>query len=455
MSVQYLGTEFPLAIVSDRLRTGKDPAANCCVFACFLLHKWGLFGPRKTVILDASNDHPASKLPASQGGGIILYVRIFFKAIFLLKTSVAMLAEVPPEEYVGVLDCVATEALAEAGIDSSPVDPFLLARAADRGGEVVRRLSNPGGSFHNGPIPAPSEPNREDTRMSWDSLRLSRLSVPGKLLVTLFLGLVGFGYLFGTANTLLQHQDADMEPGLGLNDLRRAFHGLEKTVTPEAVVTVHSLMLEEVAPEGEMREHLEKGGEPAIRSLIGWLQDGAKEEGFAKGDVPQVGDPSPRAIIKSHCIECHHADGGDMEDLPFAANDQADPQYTLVMEAAKPEFETQEKGPQTLKLSPISMSQLVQVTHVHMLSIPVFTLLVGMLFLMTGFGDKLKLLLGPLPMLFVLLDIGSWWAARLVEPFIYAIAASGAIFGATFALQILCILASMWLGMGDKDRSIR
>ncbi len=81
---------------------------------------------------------------------------------------------------------------------------------------------------------------------------------------------------------------------------------------------------------------------------------------------------------------------------------------------------------------------------------PIFTLLVGVLFLMTGFSEKVKLILGPLPMLAVLLDVGSWWLARFVEPFIYVIAASGAIFGAAYALQILCILASMWLGAGDR-----
>jgi hypothetical protein len=289
--------------------------------------------------------------------------------------------------------------------------------------------------------------------MSWDSLRLSQLSLPAKLLVTLFLGIVGPGYLFGTANIMLQHQDADLEPGLGLDDLRRTFHGLEKTVTPDAAVTVHSLMLEQVRPDGEMRKYLEKGGEPAIRSLIGWLEGGAKEEGFAKAGMPQAGDPSPQAIIKALCTECHRSDGGDMEDLPFAASDQADPEYTLVMEAAEPEFETHGQGPQTLTLSPTSAKQLVHVTHVHILSIPVFTLLVGVLFLLTGFGEKLKLVLAPLPMLAVLLDIGSWWAARFIEPFIYVIAASGAVFGATYALQILCILASMWLGIGDKKDS--
>ena len=279
--------------------------------------------------------------------------------------------------------------------------------------------------------------------MSWDSLRLSRLSLPAKLLITLFLGIVGPGYLFGTANIMLKHQDADLEPGLTLDDLRRTFHGLEKTITPDAEVTVNSLMLEQVRPDGEMREYLEEGGEPAVSSLMSWLEDGAKEEGFA------AGEPSPQSVVKSCCIDCHHAEGGDMEDLPFAANGEADPEYTLVMEAAKPEFETHESGPQTVVLAPTSINKLVHITHAHILAIPVFTLLVGVLFLMTGFSEKVKLLLAPLPMLAVLLDIGGWWAARFVEPFIYVIAGAGALFGATYALQILAILASMWLGIGD------
>jgi len=36
--------------------------------------------------------------------------------------------------------------------------------------------------------------------------------------------------------------------------------------------------------------------------------------------------------------------------------------------------------------------------------------------------------------------------ARYVEPFIYVIGAAGALFGAAYALQVLCILGSLWLG---------
>lgn len=285
--------------------------------------------------------------------------------------------------------------------------------------------------------------------MDCNALRLARFSLPAKFLLTLFLLLVGPGYLFGVANIVLQHQDADLEPGLSLDDLRRTFHGMEKTVTPQARVTVNSKMLEQVRPGGEMREHLEPGGQTAIRGLITWLASGAREADFAKQGLTEAGDPSARDVIAAHCVECHNADGGDMEDVPYAATAKAVPEYSLVMATATPEYDRHESGPQVLVLAPTSVKRFVHITHVHMLTIPVFTLIVGSLFLLTQFGPKVKLILGPLPMLAVMLDIGSWWLARFLEPCIYVIAAAGAIFGAAYALQVLCILGSMWLGRSD------
>jgi hypothetical protein len=281
--------------------------------------------------------------------------------------------------------------------------------------------------------------------MNFDDLRLARLTLPAKLLVTLFVLIIGVGYLFATANIMLQHQDADLEPGLTLDDLRRTFHGMEKEVTPEAKITVNSPMLEQVRPGGDMREYLEPGGESAIRALIGWLEAGAEEATFDKQGLGEPGDLSAQAVLTAQCVECHNADGGDMEDLPFAPEFDADAVFASVIEAAEPEIERHEAGPQTLVLAPTSTKKLVHITHAHILSIPVFTMLIGCLFLLTGFSARVKLVLAPLPMLAVILDIGSWWLARFAEPFIYVIAASGAVFGAAYALQILGILGSMWL----------
>ena len=90
--------------------------------------------------------------------------------------------------------------------------------------------------------------------MNWDALRLARLSLPAKLLITLLLLIIGPGYLFGVANIYFKHQNADGEPGLTVDDLRAAFHGMTKTFQPEDKVIVNSTMLKKVRPGGEMRE---------------------------------------------------------------------------------------------------------------------------------------------------------------------------------------------------------
>ena len=287
--------------------------------------------------------------------------------------------------------------------------------------------------------------------MNWESMRLARLSLPAKLLVTLFLLLVGVGYLVTTANLYLQHQDADLEPGLSPDDLKRTFHGLEKEVSPEAQVSVRSRMLDQIQPGGKMRKFLERGGEPAIRSLESWLKEGVKEQDFGKPGLVQSGDPSARDVIAAHCVECHRADGGETQDLPYAASREAEPEYDLVAKVAAPEFETVESGPQRITLAPTGVKQLALVTHIHILSIPVFAFIVGALFLMTGFSQSIKLILVPLPLLATVLDISSWWLARFFEPFIYIIAASGAIFGMALALQILGVFASMWFGATEPQ----
>ena len=108
--------------------------------------------------------------------------------------------------------------------------------------------------------------------------------VPAKLMITLLLVIIGPGYLFGTANIVVKHQDADGEPGLTVDDLRATFHGMTRTFKPDDKRIVNSSMLKQVRPGGDMREHLDKGGEPAVRGLITWLENAA-----TGGGVRQTG----------------------------------------------------------------------------------------------------------------------------------------------------------------------
>ncbi len=281
-------------------------------------------------------------------------------------------------------------------------------------------------------------------------IRLGGLPVAAKVMLTTFLLLIAAGYLVAVVNIHQHNQDADLEPGMSLNDLRRVYHGLEKPVSADAS-PVHSSMLKMVLPGGAMRKHLEKGGETAVRSLITWLQAGAKKEDFSREGASRPGDPSAEDVIGENCVRCHNSRNGEKKDTPYAATRTSAPEYDLVAKVAAPPRALEGEGG-VVKLEPMGFAQLVQSTHAHILAIPVFVLAVGCLFFLTGQRPAVKAVLGPLPMLAIVLDIGGWWLSRPFEPFIYVVAAAGGIFGGSLALQIACVLGSMWLGDRGKAK---
>ncbi len=278
------------------------------------------------------------------------------------------------------------------------------------------------------------------------SIRLAGLPLPAKITLTAFLALVGAGYLVAATKIHLWHNAADGVPGMSLDDLRAVYHGLEKTVTAESRQTLVAPMLREVSPGGAMRKHLVKGGEASERALIAWLKNGAKPETFDQAGLSGAGDPSAKEVIARRCVECHNADGGEEEDVPYAANADAEPQYELVVRKALPPLGPATAKAETRRIEPISVRELLHVTHAHMLAIPMFTLAIAMLFLMTGWRPGLKLIVTPLPMVATCVDVGCWWLARPFEPAVYGILVSGAVFGTVLGLQILCILGSLWFG---------
>lgn len=277
-------------------------------------------------------------------------------------------------------------------------------------------------------------------------VRLADCSVPAKVLLTLFLVLVGAGYLVAVLNIYERHHDADGDPALTTDDIRCVYHGMHKVASGDASLRPPSPMLKAVLPGGTMRKQLEKGGEPAIRALITWLEAGAKEADFDRADTPRPGDPSPQDVIAKQCVRCHNAQSGDATDIPYAPDRDAAPQFAMVTAKAASVLEPTTQPSQPAYIAPMSFAQLVQVTHAHILTIPIVALIVGGLFLLTGLPAWIKLVLGPLPMLAVVCDIASWWLARPFEPFIHVIAAAGAVFGASFGLQILCVFGSLWFG---------
>jgi len=321
----------------------------------------------------------------------------------------------------------------------------------------VKKASNPPGAVG---FPVDSIGRRRqslrktvETGRPYKLPHLRELPVAARVLLTLFLALIGGGYLCALGNLYHRHSLADDRPGLTFNDLLANFHGIPSDFAASSggAATANSRMAQMVAPGAPMRKHLNEGGLPAVRSLTDWLGRGAPKDGFTAADRPEPGDPSPAKILQRHCLRCHNAEDGEKKDAPYGP-DLFDVDYDLVCRyaapgtAAPPEGAKGTAGDGTVTIGPQSLSHLFLVSHIHMLAMPVFTLILGLLVLMTGLPVRIRTPLALLPMAAMVCDFSCWWLSRAAEPATYVIAAAGAGYGICLAAQILCVAGAMWVG---------
>jgi hypothetical protein len=209
-------------------------------------------------------------------------------------------------------------------------------------------------------------------------------------------------------------------------------------------------MLQAVEPGGKMRAQVEKGGPPAVRSLTAWLEGGAREDDFARGGLGRPGDPSPRDIIARGCLSCHNQGSGESRDLPYATDAGASPRFDLVSRATVPIQIRSGRGERLVKIAPMPVSAVTRSTHIHAISMALLALAVAGLFLLSGRRMGWIAVIGPLPMLAICLECGSWWLARHWEAFVPAIPAAQVVFGAGLFFQLAAVLRSVWAPGGES-----
>lgn len=264
-------------------------------------------------------------------------------------------------------------------------------------------------------------------------LRLHAWPTGVRVMLTAFLGLIGVGYLFALANIYHQHQMADGEPGLSMNDLRASYSGL--TVTRSKETTIPSRMLTMLRT--SMRQYIDDDVD--FNVLESWLKDGGGEEGLAAGE----GRQTPERSLILHCMRCHaqSAETEISQKAPFGPDE-----FTVEYEMIKPLVAVETStGSDRVHVAPqLTTPRLVLITHAHMLAIPVFTLIVGGLFACSRFPGRFRTWLTPIPMLAVAVDFAGWWLARSMPLGVYLIAAAGAVFGMAFGLQLVVTLIDFW-----------
>lgn len=261
---------------------------------------------------------------------------------------------------------------------------------------------------------------------------LPALPTSTRIMLTAFLAIIGSGYLVAVANIYSRHQMADGKEGVSLGDLRVVYSGT--TVAADSK-ELPSRMLTMIR--GEMRQYFSSDANFSV--LESWLKEGGSEAGLTKGEAKA----KPNRVLLVDCMRCHaqSSETRISKEAPFGP-DEFTIDYNLISRFVSP---SKGQSPGEVRVPPqYTIPRLVLVSHQHMLAIPMFTLIVGLLFMTTRLPPALRGVMTPIPMIAVLFDLSGWWLARVADSFVMVIAGAGGLFALSFGFQIFCVLVDMW-----------
>lgn len=94
-----------------------------------------------------------------------------------------------------------------------------------------------------------------------------------------------------------------------------------------------------------------------------------------------------------------------------------------------------------------SFTVLAEVSHIHLFGISIIFLLTGAIFAFSETPVWFRVGLVVVPYLSIMMDIGSWWFTKYIDPalFAYVVVAGGACMGLALAGQTLIALWEMWI----------
>lgn len=254
-----------------------------------------------------------------------------------------------------------------------------------------------------------------DTR--FPRYRLCDLSILLKISVTALI-LVLLGGLYASVKHLqMHHENRDEVPGVSLNDIKGAYHGVE--IRAPLLVALERGHPDNLPPDDR-------------KVLIDWLQGGKVSIDY---DNLDLGDKAPAEIIAQNCISCH----ADKASDPVASK--------LSLES----FDKLKQYAFTKKIDPPPFRILVLSTHTHALSLGTMSFVVAALLVGTrlprGLSHTICMLMG----VGLATDIAAWWIARDYINAVYAIIIGGGIYNASTVLALVLSLLDMWFPRFERD----
>jgi hypothetical protein len=230
---------------------------------------------------------------------------------------------------------------------------------------------------------------------------LRNLPIAFRALFSSFLVLIGVGYLMALSLMYLVVVAPHQKMGEGLvAGLSDKYHGSPKGGS-----------LLETALNGPMASKISDADRTVV---LQWIHDGAKVEGY----------PQLEPIFAKSCVSCHTANATSIPPLTS---------FEAVQRVAQADTGT-------------SIADLAQVSHIHLFGISIIFLLTGAIFALSETPIWLRVCLVVAPYLTILMDIGSWWFTKYLDPaFAYVVIVGGAGMGLALAAQILLALWEMWI----------
>lgn len=230
--------------------------------------------------------------------------------------------------------------------------------------------------------------------------RFSDCSVSERLLYSLFIVLLGTGYLFAMTMLYITVSTEDGKPGLSIEDISIKYRG-ERSST-RLGQAVGSIM----TPYRTEAEY---------KTINNWIHSGAGEADFNENIKP---------IFDVKCVKCHNPDSG-MNIPNLTSFDNVSKLVTM---------DTGDTFP-----------TLVKVSHIHLFGLGLIFYMLGRIFILTEIPVRLKRILVVIPFAAIALDIGSWWFTKYsMNMFAYIVMIGGFMMGVSFAFQSFICLYQMW-----------
>lgn len=251
------------------------------------------------------------------------------------------------------------------------------------------------------------------------SPRLRDLGAAGRLGVA-----AGVLVLLGGLGASLVHLEGqlsgrDERPGLSLDDLRGAYHGI-RTRAPLRTA------LERGHP-GDLPEAEDLPGADRD-ALLAWLQGNRLSEDY---DSLDLGEAAPAEILARRCLPCHSRRAKRDDDLGSRLPlDYWDDVKRLAV---------------SRDVHPLPAEVLTATTHTHALSLGMLFLVTSLLAWLTSWPRRWTEPLIAIAGISLLTDLSSWWLARSIPGFLWGIAGGGVGLFTSLTLLLLSILLDLLL----------